>query len=617
MLAQCTSLVLGREGCEGVRIRVLAKREPFSTAGRSTVWTATLSPSSEKGFCRLRGVLGKQHSCEGDEEKNPNAMPTVSSFATFWIIAIALCAAFIDESSGSVRSQVSKSKVSKVPVLSPTIHAAILEAPLRTAEKDDDTESGGFFGRIKNQLANLFNHTSSHNATKSNGEDAAAGNDTSLNSSSAQNKTKLFQEDDSTDGRNETTARSGLKANGATSKPLKTSTADAVTAEMRLTSFIEGISASLEDMRFAILRAFWNHKKNSYEIKSRNETMLVAHIDGKRFFSPDGSHKVKPVRVVSHNRKLTVEVEEAAFEEIKDESKKVAEETTGMGTEYEFVINDCHAVLEDIYLKATNGVTPGYDIIIPLRPKSAKGSDDAVTAISRTVTKATSPDIEVQKGHWGTSREEDEFEFLQAQLSCQKAHGYSGIRRMLCTCERVHLGSETRHLLCVSRIADKVVRVAKENGEGRAAARIYRGSMRCRSAKYGVRGSHSCLVSLLEKHAGKGSELQLKYGRSILSSEDDKSDKKVDDILAKEKVQAKELIGAETADGDIVKEKSSMMQVVMFTVYIIGIIFLLICLFDVSLQYRRHNENSRGGGRLLLLPERAQALYARLGMRTE
>lgn len=532
------------------------------------------------------------------------------------VLAGLVLSAVSTEATRIAQDQTSKHKRATIPVLLPTVHAAVLEAPVRSTTEQNTAEGNRFLNKIKNQLANLFSSAKSHNST-SKEHDAMVANSTDLTQEEYRNKSSSVDAEPVTSASNGPSMHNkGIVEGTRATKPLKATSADVVTAKMRLTSFIESISASLEGMHFALARAFWRRAKLPYEIKSRNETVLVAEVRGKRFFSAEGLQRVKPVRAVFHNHKLTVEVEESSFEEIKDSSNKIAEQVAGVGTEYHFAVDNSFVNVEDIYLRATNGETPGYEIIVPLRSDKGNRPETNSTAISRISARAMSSHPRILDGHWGTIHEEDEYNFLQSQMYCQKEHGYSGIQRMLCTCQRVHVESETRRLLCVSRVADKVVRVARNNGEERVATRVYRGSIRCRNARYGLSGSYNCLVKLLEKHSGKESRLHLKYGRSILSKEESSSEK-VSKILAKEKLEMKDFIDVGDNEGEYAKDKSTMMQILMFMVYVVGLIFLLVCFFDVSQQYRRHNDSSPSSGRLSKLPEHAQALYARLCMRNE
>lgn len=480
-----------------------------------------------------------------------------------------------------------------VPVLVPSVHASIVEAPIKKNARDGTEHDSGFIGKVRRQFGNFFNHTSSDNSTKA--------TDDSVSKSSTPEAV------------NETIP--GISPDPE-KKPLKTSSTDAVTTTMRLTSFLESISASLEDMRMLLMRGFWESHENPYEIVSRNDTMLIAAVPGRRFYSPEGRHRVVPVRAVFHKNKLTVEVKESSFVEHTDNSSKISEETSSIGTEYHFTINGAHVTIEDIYLCATNGPIPGYEIIIPLRTKSTSNGNAQV--ISRSVAKATSPGGDVVQGHWGTGQEEDEYEFLHAQVACQSLHGYSGIRRLLCTCDKVHDENPTRRLLCVSRVADKVVKVAKYHGEGRIAAEIYRGSVRCHSAIYGIKESHDCLVKLLEERAGEKSKLHLKHGRSILTKKAEMN-QKIDGLLSKETVRAEDLTDfdiAKTSRAESWSVGRCALQTVTFLLYVIGIGFLFVCLLDLGQQYRRHTANNGSDGRVSNLPAHAQALYARLTLRS-
>lgn len=517
-----------------------------------------------------------------------------------WITSFA-CIAY--SAAVSQVGEVAKQHTHNVPVFLPTVHAAIVEAPFKTDSLNKSKADAGVLGKIKRQFGSFFDQTS-HNKTASK-EEAKSGNDTTASSGAATEETNATMDS----GR----GTSPVMSPGAGSEPLKPSSSDIVTTKMRLVSFLESISASLEDMRMLLKRALRTSKINPSEIISLNDTMLVAAVSGRRFYSKDGSHKAVPVRAVFHKRKLTVEIEELSFIEHADNSNKVSEETEGIGREYHFLIKNAQPIVEDIILRPVAMPIPGYQIIVPLRKESkSKGK-----SISRTTTKMTSPGADVVPSYWGTGREEDEYEFLRVQMACQKTHGASGIRRMLCTCDKVHGENLTRRLLCVSRIADKVVKVAKDHSEVRIASKIYRGSTRCRNARYGVKKSHDCLVKLLEDRAGESSKLHVKHGRSILTKATEES-LKIDELLSKEKIRAAELTDFGSDQKKPVERwsKSKLaLRALTFLLYVSGIGFLLLCLFDLGQQYHHHNTQNRSDGHLSRLPVHAQALYARLTLR--
>lgn len=524
------------------------------------------------------------------------------------------------------------------------IRVPAADGTLRGAVNDETSaDPNSFFDKIGKHISNMFSNSSSQNKAAFRGNDAepstaegtersfVSGNDTSLSNETVH---ATLTNDKHTRveispmpveirltpaEKNKLLRRSKGVVNGTSThdKSLKTTTEDIVTTRMRLISFIEGISASLEDMHKALRRFPWSgNKKELYNIVSRNDSMLIAAVSGKRFYSGDGSKKVKPVRAVFHKHKLTVEIEELSFSENRDKSSKVSEEVSGIGTEYQFSIPKMHVDVEEIYLRATNGQVPGYEIIIPLRPETNSNSE--VQAVSRRLNESTGASGEIGAGHWGTNREEDEYSFLQAQMECQKMHGISGIRKLVCTCEKVHVDSVTRRLLCLSRVADKVVKVAQTNNEGRVAGRVYRGSIRCRNARYGIQGSYDCLLKLLERHAGEESELHKKHGRNILSWVD-KGAKKVDGMVGRVQVKAEEFVefNEEGKEGSVKRAGLSVLHVLTFTAYVIGIALLVFCLVDVGMQYRRHRQGSQMDGKVSRLSAQAQALYSRLVMRNE
>lgn len=493
-----------------------------------------------------------------------------------------------------------------VHVLVPTIHASIVEAPFKTDAVHENGNGVGFLAKIRRQFGILFGQTSHNHGSKSE-EEKNNKNDT------------LFVEEAKT---NVSTAMKETSPEGPPThdnQPLKTSSTDIVTAKMRLVSFLESISASLEDMRMFLKRTFRVSKRNSYEIASVNETTLVAAVPGKRFFVEEGAHEVRPVWAVFNRHKLTVVIAEFSFiEHHKDNSSKISEKAARFDTEYQFTIKNAHPVVGGIYLLPADGTIPGYQIIVPLIKES--GSDEK--PVSRAIADAMRPDADVDEKHWETSREEDEYEFLHAQMACQKAHGTSGIRRMLCTCERVHQGNLTRRLLCIARIADKVIRVAKDHGEVRIAAKIYRGTVDCRNAKHGVKESHDCLVRVLDEHAGSSSALDTKHGRNILEtkSEGNNDDGAIDKLLTEETIRASDLRNNNGTGQRTRMEKWSTRKVairgVTALVYFVGGTFLLACLLDLAKQYRRHHSEHVPDASISRLPAHAQALYARLTLRS-
>lgn len=514
------------------------------------------------------------------------------------ILGIAALFCVVQSAAVSQNVEVPAQVRQNVPVLVASVHASIVEAPVKSniveapvkSNTGNETDASGFIGKVKMQSGNFFSRISSHNTTKATDDSAGKKSATGAVNESAPEMSP-----------------------SAESEPLEPSSTDAVTTRMRLTAFLESLSASLEDMRMLLMRGFWESHENPYEIVSRNDTMLIVSVPGRRFYSAPGKHRVVPVRAVFHKKRLTVEIEESSFVERADNASKISEETAGIGTEYHFTINDAYVVIEDIYLRATNKPIPGYEIVIPLRTESK--SNGNARMISRTVAKATSPDGDVVQGHWGTAREEDEYEFLQAQMACQNLHGTSGIRRMLCTCDKLHMENPTRRLLCVSRIADKVVKVANDHGEARIAAKIYRGSVRCRSARYGITGSHDCLVKLLEERSGEKSKLHLKHGRNILTNEAE-NNQKVDALLSKEMVRAEDFTNFDISAKSRAESWPVCRSALTFLLYVIGIGYLVVCLLDLSQQYRRHTADYGSDGRLSRLPAQAQALYARLTLRS-
>lgn len=518
-----------------------------------------------------------------------------------------------------------------VAVLTPTVHASLLESPTYT---NPHAATFNFLDDIGKRISGLFGH-SSHNSSTSKGEDTKTVDDGEKDehgksdikdvkpSNEAVNRF-LKSEQISPTPNAQGTPRKNEKRKAKKNEEegtqfnknmrLTPTKDDIVTARMRLTSFIEGVSASLEDMHKTLVHFPWvSRKTKGYEIVSRNESMLIVHVPGKRFFSTSSKHRVKPVRAVFHKHKLTVEVEESSFIENRDNSSKISEETFGIGTEYHFSVKKARVDVDGIFLKATQDGVPGYHIFIPLLPKSA---DDNMESVTRTVTEATGRPAT----HWGTNREEDEYDYLQSQAACQKKFGTSGIKKLLCTCEKIHARNLKRKLLCVTRIADRVVRVAKLQSEPGVASRVYHGSVRCRNPKLGIGRSYTCLTALLRRHAGEKSRFHAKHGRNILESEAEAAtEAKIDELVGKQAVKPEELLQFEDDETteDIEQTGLSVLHMLTMLVYLAGLAFLAFCLFDVWVQYRKHSRGSRTDGRLSRLPAQAQALYERLVARNE
>lgn len=308
------------------------------------------------------------------------------------------------------------------------------------------------------------------------------------------------------------------------------------------------------------------------------------------------------MRAVFYNKELTVQVEEKAM----NDGKAAAKGPEGKTGEYRFMLKKSEPVVERIYLEEDGKkASAGYVMMIPLRRLESDGGGGKADSRSDKGEDSSGEAGQVVQDGWGTAEEEDEYEFLQAQMSCQKVHGTWGVRRMICTCSSVHEKNEWRKLLCVSRIVDKVVVMAKDHDEGGVAARLHDGGLGCRGAADGVGASYECLVRLLEGQAGEGSRLHAKHGRSILWD------------AAAGRAGAAEQRGdsEDKADGGWAGMVG--LKVTTLLVYGVGIGLLGVCVRDLGRQYRGHySGGERGDGHLSRLPEHARALYTRLTLRS-
>lgn len=93
-------------------------------------------------------------------------------------------------------------------------------------------------------------------------------------------------------------------------------------------------------------------------------------------------------------------------------------------------------------------------------------------------------------------------------------------------------------------------------------------------------------------------------------------------MVGKIRVKAREFLEfgegeSESEGADMERAGLSVVHMVTFMVYAVGMGLLVVCFIDVGLQYRRHVGGSRADGRMSRLPGQAQALYARLVLRND
>lgn len=153
---------------------------------------------------------------------------------------------------------------------------------------------------------------------------------------------------------------------------------------------------------------------------------------------------------------------------------------------------------------------------------------------------------------WSAMTEEDEVDFLTSQMECQKLHGASGIRRMLCTCANVHETHVGKRLLCVARVADKVVRAATEVGATQIAHEVRTAAVRCRREAGGIAAAEACLKTALVGSAGHGSTFHSTHGRNILTTTtaDDTTVQAVDEAISKMAFTRRDLNALKVSERD-------------------------------------------------------------------
>lgn len=129
------------------------------------------------------------------------------------------------------------------------------------------------------------------------------------------------------------------------------------------------------------------------------------------------------------------------------------------------------------------GATARYEMVIPLLPQRA-GRRGA---------------------QWGTAREEDSYEFLQAQMECARggARRQSTTARMLCACEMVHSSDAEHALRCATRVAQRAARTARSAGRVHVALRLLVRQTRCRRAADAAARTR-CVVAAVRDADGEG-----------------------------------------------------------------------------------------------------------------
>lgn len=377
-----------------------------------------------------------------------------------------------------------------------------------------------------------------------------------------------------------------------------------------LSEIFKGLAEKFGNMSNSFGQALFHRKENEYKISSQNDSMIIAEISGKRLTTGgDGSSRVSPLSVVFRWKKLMIEVDEIVYREDKDDNGELKEESASNVALYKIPIKDGGVKVNGVYLRTKRGVAAGYEIVIPLESTESAGG------VTRTGVEEGTVD-EKNTTHWGTHREEDEYEFLHAQMGCQKLHGLSGMRRMICTCEKVHTNDMTKRMLCMSRVAEKIAKAATFVGEEKIAKKVSFGSLRCkRGWRRKAEKIVECIGGLLRRTAEEESELHKGHSRSILSKSWD-TEMGVDDLLASEKLRAEDFMEMDEEEGLEEMESGrrgvALMRVYMFVAYVIGVGLLVVCLYDVTKQYRMHKEQSRRATDLSRLPLHAQTLYSHL-----
>lgn len=494
---------------------------------------------------------------------------------------------------------------STFPILSPSVHTAMFEAPVPFPDKSlhnsAETPAASpaselksplesFWNSFRHMISGVFHHrdTDKDETEEDNeegtGERQSRAGEEDHDAQQGATEPSLRVPKDSLLGSTKvrtvnTTEETERRKNENSNAPYggEVEKSDAVTSGLQ--AWVKDITSVIRDLQV------WmdmQNKQKVYTIVSANETTLVARIANRMFApeldksTPEDVTEARPLRVDARRGFTIVYVNE----------------THENGTEqmkYHIHTGNRTAYHDKILLRRVHKTKPrkGYDIIIPLnceqntsraRTEESKNVSNQVGGLNSTVREAAE--------EWSAHTEEDRTEFLHMQMKCQKKYGNSGVKRMLCTCESLHRHHAGKRLLCISRIADKVVRTSSEVGVSRLGAEIYEGAVMCKKSSKGIVEGEICLKKLLEEVAGEKSNFHLVHGRSILNMLDGEAMRSVDAALA-DGIDDDD--ASEGGDEDVaVPFLTVALQWVLYTSYCIGVVLLLVCVVDVLRQISRH-----------------------------
>lgn len=316
--------------------------------------------------------------------------------------------------------------------------------------------------------------------------------------------------------------------------------------------------------------------KNSTEGSARmvvyNATMVVARVDTGIL---SGSN---PLAVARRGAHIVVDVPEV--DGIHKYYVKVEKLKEGEGNRSATV--DVARVRLDTVQSGPNNT--GFDIIIPFLGLGHWTMKNGSARIDRP---------------WSAHTEEDDANFLRAQLECQRKFGASGLQRMLCTCESVHTFSLHRELLCVSRVADKAVRAAHHVGASSVGDDVYDGAVRC-NEKTDLGLKLECLIEILEENVGRRTAFHSVHGRSILGHGDADA---VDGVLARWVLTRGDVDGGSDVDEEVAVgfgpggAGSWPVRAAMWTALSMVLLLCLACVFNIrraALRSTRRASDTRG-----------------------
>lgn len=281
-----------------------------------------------------------------------------------------------------------------------------------------------------------------------------------------------------------------------TQSDISSSQMDATPLGMRVNSFFESVADVVEQVSDNVKKAVLHPRfKHDYKLTLRNESVIVASVRGRLLANDtqrDGELKVWKSGI--RHGYVIISVDEA-----EQKATNNASDNGVTTVEHWFKVGKERVLFDKIDVHALNASEGGYEMVIPLYRK-----EEVRNGVTEQVRRSGE--------HWGTEREEDEYEFLQAQMECERKHQQSAIRGMICACERTHDENAEHAYRCVLRVLERVMKTARTMGKLQVAMKMYVTKARCSREKQTTTRS-KCVQEALQETASLEEEYRRKSGR--------------------------------------------------------------------------------------------------------